>query len=229
MSINKSREILLNDLDPDFVEGVSVELGWSYVELFERLRTEEGLCDGSRNEEFNRQRSNCATAALARAAKRFGVPYEYRRLSCNGQHKLLVKAGRVIIIQEPIIAVCDRPSPAEYKIELADVHSFVRQLELDLGDREFRIRDWSGCVLATLLHGPTGPRFTQAHKAIGSAMLGVPDASYEHWTVRLDLHSLAVFGRSGGAVEVPGEAETDVQTDKVIVTPKRKRVLRDSS
>lgn len=122
MSIVRTRQILLNDLDPDFVESVSIALGWEYADLFERLAGDPCLIDGLREEEFNKQRGGCAMRALARAAKQHGVPFDYQRLDSNGQHKLLVKAGRVIIIQEPILTATDHPNTADYKIRLSNVH-----------------------------------------------------------------------------------------------------------
>jgi hypothetical protein len=86
---------------------------------------------------------------MKRAAVQHGVPFEFMRLECNGQSKLLLKAGRVILIQEPIDTLQDEPKVADYKIQLASVHGLICQLELDLGDRVQRIHDWSGCVLGS--------------------------------------------------------------------------------
>lgn len=99
---------------------------------------------------------------------------------------------------------------------------YVRQMELDLGDQPLRIHDWSGCVLAVLLHGPAGVKFTHDQKALGNVMLAVPDAEYEQWVMRLDLHTIAMFGRGKADVEARPAADLEVQTDNVVVTPKRK-------
>ncbi|WFU84829.1 hypothetical protein QA645_19435 [Bradyrhizobium sp. CIAT3101] len=219
-SIERARNILLRDLDPDFVEKIAVELGWQYDGLYEELANDSAQLDHSREEEFNRRRADCAKRAIARACQQHGIPFEERRLACNGQYKLLAKIGRVILIQEPILTLDDHPAVADYKIELSDVHGFVRQLELDLGDQPHRIRDWSGCVLAVLLHGAAGPRFSRQDKALGRAMLAIPDAAYSHWTTRLDLQTIAMFGRV-----LPNEADRDIeiaQEDHVRVTPKRR-------
>ncbi|MCP3460653.1 hypothetical protein [Bradyrhizobium sp. CCGUVB23] len=218
--LERARSIVLRDLDPDYVEKIVVELGWQYDELYEELADDSTQFDHSREEEFNRRRADCAKRAIARACQQHGIPFEYHRLACNGQHKLLAKAGRVILIQEPIQTLDDHPAVADYKVELSDVHGFVRQLELDLGDQPGRIRDWSGCVLAVLLHGAAGPKFNRDHKSLGRAMLAVPDAAYSHWVTRLDLQTIARFGRG-----LPNADDRDIQStqeDQVVVTPKRR-------
>jgi len=216
---DQARSTMLRDLDPDFVEKIAVGLGWRYNALYEELAADETLDDYSREEHFNRRRAECARRALASAAQQHGVPYEHRRLSCNGQTKLLVKAGRVILIHEPICSIDDHPAIADYKRELSDVHGFVRQLELDLGDQPNRIRDWSGCVLGVVLHGAAGPGFDRRHKSLGRTMLAVPDADYTHWVMRVDLQKIAMFGRAVPRDE-PNKRPT--QEDQVVVTPKRR-------
>jgi hypothetical protein len=170
-----------------------------------------------RSEEFAKRRSGLAIRALVTAAKKHAVPYNFRRLECNGQEKILLKAGRVIIIQEPILTLADRPHIAEYKVELANVHSLVRQLELDLGDQPHRIYDWSGCILTTLLHAPD-----RENQGLGALMLAVPDAAYRNWIHRLDLHRVAMFGFAP-FLDVEN-TDTPTQEDRVIVTPRNRNV-----
>lgn len=218
--VEQARNILMRDLDPDFIESIAVGLGWEYNSLYERLADDPSLIDCYRDEEFNKHRGDCAVRAIARAAKQNGIPFEFRRLDCNGQRKLLVKAGRVILVQEPILTLGDQPSTSDYKLQLADMHGFVRQLELDLGDQPNRIRDWSGCLLGVLLHGAAGRKFDREQKSLGSVMLAVPDSAYSQWVLRLDLHSIAMFGRN-----VPQEDDRDpeiTQGDEVVVTSKRR-------
>jgi hypothetical protein len=214
-------EILRNDLDPDFLKAVCIATAWEYSGCYQALADDEFLSDSLRSEEFSKRRSNLAVRALVQASKIHGVPYNFRRLECNGQEKLLVKAGRVIIIQEPIISLADRPHTADYKEELANTHGLVRQLELELGDQPKRIHDWSGCILAALLHAPAGPAFTKSDRSLGALMLAVPDAAYRNWTVRLDLHRVAMFGFA--PFEADRDDETIVQPDNVIITPKSRR------
>jgi hypothetical protein len=218
--VEQARNLLLRDLDPDFIESVAVGLGWEYNSLYERLADDPSLMDCYREEEFNKRRGDCAVRAIARAAIQHGIPHEFRRLDCNGQRKLLVKAGRVILIQESILTLGDQPSTSDYKMQLADMHGFVRQLELDLGDQPTRIRDWSGCVLGVLLHGAAGRKFDRGQKSLGSAMLAVPDSAYSQWILRLDLHSIAMFGRNAPKDD---EVNRDItQDDEVVVTSKRR-------
>jgi hypothetical protein len=216
----QARKILLRDINPDFLEAFAMGLAWEYNSLYEKLADDPALLDCYRDEEFSRQRSGCAVRALARAAKQHGVPYEFRRLASNGQQKILVKAGRVILILEPILTLGDQPATADYKIQLADTHGFVRQLELELGDMPNRIRDWSGCILGVLLHGPAGSKFDRQQKSLGAVMLAVPDAAYSQWVLRLDLQSVAMFGRNLPAEDdIQDEPEQD---DNVVVTSKKR-------
>jgi hypothetical protein len=223
LSIERARQILCHDLDADFLEATSRALAWEYDALYEALAADDTLVDEYRQEEFRRRRGDCAIRSLARCAKQHGVPCEFLRLECNGQRKLLVKAGRVIVFPECTLTLEDQPSTAHYKQELADIHGFVRQLELDLGDQPNRIRDWSGCILAVLLHGPAGRRFTGADRALGSIMLAVPDAAYSHWILRLDLHSVAMLGRRATIAEGKTSEAAATVADNVTVTSKKRK------
>jgi hypothetical protein len=215
-------EILRRDLDPEFIKSLSIAIGWEYAEGFRELDEDEYLSEALKNEEFGRRRGGFAIRALAKAAKKHGVPYNFRRLDCNGQDKILVKAGRVIIIQECILSTTDHPQTAEYKRELADAHGLVRQLELELGDQPRRISDWSGCILAVLLHAPAGPKFTKSDRTLGALMLAAPDAAYRNWIVRLDLHRVAMYGFA--PPELARDSREAIQKDNVIVTPKKRNI-----
>jgi len=199
-------------------------MGWAYADLHDDL---SAIGDEAYAQEaFARRRGDVAVKALLRAAKQYGIPYEFKYLPCNGQSKLIARIGRVVMIQEPILTLDEDPRVSEYKRELADSHGLIRQLELDLGDRPVRNADWSGCVLAVMLHGAAGSRFTAEHKALGALMLAVPDASYRNWVLRLDLHSMAMEGRG---LEVDDREDVEVhQHDNVHVTLKRHNVERKS-
>ena len=222
MSVDTARE-RLNDLDPNFLEAAAVETGWVYSVLYDELADDPTLTDAFRREEFNRRRAASTMKGLARVAQRHGVPFEFRRLGSNGQSKLLIKAGRMILIQEPILTRWDHPVVADYKRDLANMNGFFGQLELDLGDQPLRTLDCSGCVLGVLLHAAAGDRFRREDKELGSLMLALPDADYQQWILRADLHELAMFGRSKEAsaktAAPSGEAR---QEDNVVVTRKRK-------
>jgi hypothetical protein len=223
MSTDRIREIVGSDLDPDFIRDVAVRMAWEYNSLYETLAGSAELIDPLRNEEFAKRRGLCAIRAMAASAATHGVPFEFHRLECNGQRKILVKTGRVVLIQEPMLTLTDSPRTSEYKRERADAHGFVRQLQLDLGDQPHRVRDWSGTALAVLLHGAAGPEFTRDHKTLGGLLLGVPDAAYEHWTMRLDFLSIAMFGAGEISPDKPKRTyETEIQRDEVHV-PLRER------
>lgn len=217
-------EIVRRDLDPDFTRSFAVGLAWGYRGLFRQLRESEGLTDEYRNETFNRQRSDVATRVLIDAAKRHGIPYEFVKLRCNGQSKPVVKSGRLVLILEAVSYFDEHPQVADYKVSLSDTHSYMRQYELDLGDKPNRIRDWGGTALGVLLHGASGSRFSQDSKDLGILTLGLPDAAYRQWTSRIDLQRTAVHGsgyKENSASTQPQPAE-NVQEDNVFVRAKRK-------
>jgi hypothetical protein len=222
-SSEQAHEVLRTDLDPEFVRDLAVEVGWQYADLHARLAQNPALDDAYRDELFGRQRGDAVVEAMARVATVHGVPFNMRRLECNGQAKLLVKAGRVVIIQEPFIEIGEAPRASFYKRQLADLHGIVRQLELDLGDQPHRIHDWSGCVLAVLLHGQAGPSFTREHRALGGLMLGVPDAAYGQWILRVDLHQVAMLGGTATIPATTAESQPALQPDRVIVALKSGR------
>lgn len=75
------------------------------------------------------------------------------------------------------------------------------------------------------MHGAAGPDFTREHKILGGLMLGVADAAYNQWVLRLDPHRIAMFRRANLPVPTiaPQPTEpTQHQPDNVIVTPKEK-------
>lgn len=224
--LDRAREILAHDLDADFVKMAAIELGWQYADSFNRLSSFAQHMPGLGEEEFSRQRGLIATAALTQVAKTFNVPYEMKRLVCNGQHKLIVKMGRLVIIQEPILAIGECPKIADYKQELARAYGGMQQLELDLGDRPFHLTDISNSMLCVLLHGSAGPKFNETDKRLGSLMLAVPDNQYSSWLMRIDLQKVAQLGvvQDGNDAKKPY-----IQEDRVVVTPKRKQASRDSS
>jgi hypothetical protein len=213
-------QILRHDLDPDFIKSLSIAMGWEYADGYRLLEEDEYISETLKNEEFGKRRGGFAVRALAKSAKKHGIPYNFRRLDCNGQDKILVKAGRVIIIQECILATTDHPQTAEYKRELADAHGLIRQLELELADQPRRISDWSGCILAALLHAPRGPKFTEVDRSLGALMLAVPDAAYRNWIVRLDLHRVAMYGFA--PPDATRAEQPPTQRDNVTVTPKKR-------
>jgi hypothetical protein len=222
--LDETRKILARDIDPAFLETASINLAWRYDSLYEHL-DQTKLPVEAKLEQFAMLRGSCAVEALLFACQRHRVPFNFRTLGCNGQQKLLVKIGRIVLIQEPMLELTDYPRATDYKRELADTHGVIRQLELNLGDQPGRILDWSGGVLAVMLHAPAGPRFTREHRALGGLLLAVPDASYSYWTMRLDLHRIAMHGFGIAeeiAVPVPPTAPPGAQPDNVVVKLKKK-------
>jgi len=223
-NVEQLKELVRNDVDLEFLKTAAVAIAWEYDRLYRSLVSTPSLDDNVRKEEFGKRRASCAIDALVAACRRHAVPFEFKRLECNGQHKLLVKAGRVIIIQEPITTLKNDPQTSAYKRDLAKFHGLIRQLELDLGDLPGRIVDWSGCTLAVLLHGDSGGHFNQREKALGGLSLAIPDANYEGWVLRFDLHGVAMFGQvpDMGAGPIPNNLD-QIQRDEVVVVSKRAR------
>ncbi len=225
-------QIVKHDLDPDFVEALAVDVAWEYSALYNQIASEPDLPDDFRQEQFAKRRGYSVATALKRTAIVHRVPYEFIRLECNGQQKLIVKAGRVLLIQEPILTLDDAPKATDYKVSLANIHGLMSQAELDLGDRGRRIQDWSGCVLGVLLHGASGPHFTKEQRMLGGLMLGITDASYSQWVLRVDLHQIAMFGRGTAPQQQiinPVTGPVPSQPDNVFVTPKKKKIDKGST
>ena|SRR5579863_3832038 len=223
---DRIREIVTFDIDPDFLRAAAIAIVWEYRLLYEQLAADDSVPLEWKAEEFNKRRSSCVVRALARNAKKYGVPFDFRRLDSNGQQKLLVKSGRVILIQEPILDLLDHPRESAYKRELADAHALIRQLELDLGDQPNRILDWSGQVFAVLLHGAAGYWFSERDKQLGALMLAVPDAAYGSWVMRIDITRLAVYGSQEDAMAdnmAVKEDQKPVQEDAVFVALRGKK------
>ena len=70
-TIEQARQILRHDLDPDFVEAVSLAVAWEYSSLYEALAADDTLVDEYRDEEFRKRRGGCVVRALAGCAKTF--------------------------------------------------------------------------------------------------------------------------------------------------------------
>jgi hypothetical protein len=217
------KSIVCSDCESPFVESVSNFAAWEYRVLYDRLAEDPALSPDQRLQEFSRGRALAISKAMIRAAQKHGVPYDIKRLKCNGQNKVLVKVGRIVMLQEPMVSLFgDKPKAAAYKTEISRYNGVVTQLELDLGDRPLNLLDWSDGVLAVLLHGASGARFSERDCELGALMLAIPDAAYENWIMRLDLHDIALFGTQpvDGAKAFNQE---NVQEDRVVVKRKLKK------
>ena len=53
-------------------------------------------------------------------------------------------------------------------------------------------------------------------------MLGIPDAAYQQWILRLDLHSIAMYGRGSVPAENEFIDKNVIQLDNVLVTSKNR-------
>ncbi|WP_296068207.1 hypothetical protein [uncultured Agrobacterium sp.] len=217
------KSIVCSDCESPFVESVSNFAAWEYRVLFDRLAEDPTLSSDQRLQEFSRGRALAVSKAMVRAAQKHSVPYDIKRLKCNGQNKILVKVGRIVILQESMNCLFgDRPKAAAYKTEISRYSGVVTQLELNLGDRPLNLLDWSDGILAILLHGASGARFSERDCELGALMLAIPDASYENWILRLDLHDIALFGNQP-IDDAKASRQENVQEDRVVVKRKLKK------
>lgn len=221
-AVEAIRETVQYDVDPDFLRSAAVNIAWEYRSLYDELATDPALPIELKGEIFAKRRSACAVRALVAAARQHGVPWEFRRLECNGQQKLLLKAGRVVLIQEPMLTLEDAPNASDYKKKLAQTYGLVCQLEVDLGDLPNRVLDWSGEILAVVLHGASGPSFSERDRELGGLFLAVPNAAYDSWVIRFDLFDLAMFGSGKDVKEATRSKEVD-QADRVVIRLRRGR------
>lgn len=187
--------LLASDIDPDFLRSISIAIGWAYHENFNSVERQGGLTLGRKRQEYGRRRQSVVEDAITRVCLDKKVPYDWRRLDCNGQEKLIIKCGRVLLIHEAIVIGRKGPIVADYKAQLAGTYNVTRQLELDLGDLPGRIHDWSGDVVATILHGHVGDRFDAEHRGLGALRIAVADGSYDSWIIDVRLTELALQGR----------------------------------
>jgi hypothetical protein len=220
--LERVSQVLAHDVDAEVIEEIAIEAGWAYSRLFDEVNAMP-LPVELKIELFAVRRSYAIVSALVGVANRRGIPFNFRRLSCNGQRKLLMKIVRVILIQEPILTLSDAPKASDYKRELAESHGVVAQLELELGDEVHRITDWSDSVLAVLLHGAYGKGFSREDRKLGALELAIPTSSYQDWVMRLDLRNTAMFGWNRGGAEAEPKPTSDAkQPDNVNVTVRRR-------
>ncbi|GGD40869.1 hypothetical protein [Aureimonas glaciei] len=219
-------ELIQSDLDQDLLRMIATRAPWQYRQLADQIAEDDLIPEYGKMEEFARRRGPAIASCIIDACERFGVPYDTRRLPCNGQRKLVVKAGRLIMIQEPILTLGDAPRIADYKRQMARSLGAVSQLELPLGDRLVRMIDFSQGQLVVLLHGMSGMRFNEEQTNLGALMLAVPNAEYTNWVHRFDLHNLAMFGTAEPPVgpEDKNDDEGTGQPDRVQVRPRRRIV-----
>ncbi|MER8484406.1 hypothetical protein [Mesorhizobium sp. M1322] len=85
--LEQTHEILRYDLNPEFVETLSIDIAWRYDRLYEELRADSALPLELKLAEFAARRSSCAIRAMVFASQQHGVPYSFRYLECNGQEK----------------------------------------------------------------------------------------------------------------------------------------------
>lgn len=221
---NQIRATLRSDIDPEFLRALSVGVGWAYQDLFEDIVAHCLIGPAGMRREFGHRRASAVESAIVRVCRDRGIPFDWRRLDYNGQDKLIVKCGRVLLIHEAIPLDRRGPVAADYKRALVGTHNITRQLELDLGDIPGRIHDWSGDIVATILHGAAGHSFDAKSRGLGVLRIGVADGSYDSWIVNHDVTDFAMEGRP-----VPdfGTEENQEQTDRTRVVLRRHAKLNE--
>ena len=219
------RDLLVRELPAGFVRQLAIDIGWGYADLTDEMIKQAAYVDADfLHRRYSERRNDVVIDALVRACVSYEVPYEFRHIPGNAQKKLLISAGRLLILQEPMNQrFGEAPRASDYKRALARTFAYVQQLELPLGDVPRRITDWSGRTFGVLLHGSAGKHFSSGDMQLGALALAVPDGAYSRWETRVDLWSAGVLG--GSVVETDEPASTDAvkQQDNVEVR------LRDSA
>ncbi|WP_370201079.1 hypothetical protein [Roseibium sp.] len=222
MSLRDEIRKRLRDINMDFLQGLCVAAPWQYEALSKSIMSNENLTTYEKRELFVRHQASCMNQALARCARQHGIPHEVKKLPCNGQNKILVKSGRVVIIQETLQELEQHPKAADYKMQLASSMGVIRQLELDLGDQPGRILDWQDSTLAVLLHGFAGSADSANGFMLGSMFLAVPDVDYQNWVMRFDLFDAAYNGFNPRSNDAENTLTTS-QPDNVRVYLRKQR------
>lgn len=215
--------IIESDLNTEWAHALVTAAAWAYARLYDEIEVNPLIPDHMKDDEFGRRRGPAIVQCMIDACETHHVPWDRRRLPANGQQKLLIKTGRLTIIQEPILTLGDAPRASDYKRSLAQYRGATAQLELPLGDRPERLLDFSQGLLAVVLHGPTGTSFKKNHRELGAMMLAVLNAEYTGWVKRFDLHTLAMFG----SISAEGEDKNPVadQQDRVRVRTRQRRAV----
>jgi len=222
MSLRDEIRNRLRDVNMNFLQSICVAAPWQYSELSKSLMARDDLSACEKHERFIWQRADCMNKALKICAKQHGIPHEMKRLPCNGQHKLLMKSGRVVIIQDTLQETGQRPKVADFKEQLASSMGVIQQLELDLGDRPGRILDWQDSTLAVLLHGLSGSMHHQDGISLGGMYLAIPDNGFQNWLLRFELSDVAYNGFNSKPDDTNADMTT-AQPDNVHVVLRNQR------
>lgn len=216
-------EILSESLNSGFVSTLLNEFQQAYNDAYEQLLEPAGGHIHRRNFDLDqidlgtvlRGRGDSGKRALARAFSKCGLPFETKRLSCNGLRILVGQIGRVLIISQPIRFINQKPNSADYKRDLADSHFAIRQLEMDLGDGYRQRIESRDTVLAVLQHGCHGNEFNRRETALSMFQLAVPDIDFGSWLWKANAMNDELDYRLDWKQHTA--ASTPVQEDKVRV------------
>lgn len=182
-------KLLARDLTQDFVTAFQERLDSEYSATYEELSSVPGSIlssgvsemDALNLTEARRARRANGLRALGNASKDLGVPFEVKRLACNGQQVVVSQLGQVLVISEPVDHLMAKPEHAQYKMDLAASHFAIRQLELDLGDGYRQRIDARNTVLAVIQHGMHAHTFSRRDTALSMLRVAVPDVSFNSW------------------------------------------------
>jgi len=190
-----ARRILAEDLPIALRKKFSIRVAWALADLGDEISSSPIHNQDWKYEQFVRQRLHAVEMAVANVCQDEGTPFTFDRLKSNGQRKLLVKSGRVVLLLEAMKRNLHHPETADYKRELASSRNASRQLILPFPEWDHKVADMSGEVLATLLYGTTGSPFYDHKMGLNRLQLAVPDANYNNWVIKEDLTDLALEGR----------------------------------
>lgn len=231
-------QVMRRDFPEEFSDALQHNLVGAYARSYEDVARPPGGFVPHRSADLDaldlvavrRARRGCGMSALMQTAEQFGIPYQLKRLSCNGQRIAVAQLGQVLLIAEPIDSLTERPEHARYKTELAASHFAIRQIEMDFSPHEEEVRyrqriDARNTMLAVLQHGMRGGSFTRRDTALAMMNIAVPDATFSSWLWRAnvlnDEMAMALDWRTPITVKPP------VQTDRVTVTVKAGLIQKD--
>ncbi len=215
---------------PELIEGFESSLRWgadqAWRDAFEPIGLRMPPIEPAEVEaEVHRlvsQRRHLGCRALLDAARRTGVPLEYRHIG-GGHKKAFAQCGEVILMAEPLRFVEDTTRPTAYKSELADCLYSLRQLTLPFREWPPQRIDGRSTVFAILqftlpVDGPA-----QSSCTVRSIQLVVPTQDLKDVQVRSDVcgnNFRLKFIEQFDVGSAPREQEDKV---RVLLRPRRQK------
>lgn len=194
MPDNQILQVMQRDFPEDFRDALHGNLAGAYDRSFEDIARPPGAFIPTPTPEINemnylaarKARRAIGMTALMQTAQQCGIPFQIKRLACNGQRIVVAQLGQILLVAEPVDHLAERPNHADYKAELAASHFAIRQLEMDFGphpeEARYRQRiDARNTMLVVVQHGMRGGDFNRRDTAFSMFNVAVPDATLGSW------------------------------------------------